>query len=304
MHLQFAEIEFPGLLLDEGEYVVSDYSVTLPATTTSALVHGVCVSGATAAYASSTNSSLTYTPVKSFSGSVQGWGDSDIAIEGMEGMPCSEGIYLMPSLYEATPVGTAISIDLEWTDPSPTICVYVKSPSNPGADETGGFLQSLTTLEFGFTNYGTISSKYAFWRHCCSALQFHQMENLGCACACSNNSPFLTFNFRAAFGWESDGVFLSFDLLCKGLTTAPTIIADKVRVQLTGQNNLHLTEVMVYDRSGINVALNKPSTQSSSPYGQHEASKANNGNMDDYSKTQNDQGEHCIACVPSPLSLS
>jgi hypothetical protein len=37
----------------------------------------------------------------------------------------------------------------------------------------------------------------------------------------------------------------------------------KVRVQLEGRNHLHMREVEVFDTSGVNRALNKPATQSS-----------------------------------------
>ena len=95
------------------------------------------------------------------------------------------------------------------------------------------------------------------------------------------------------FGWQQNKIFHTFDLLCKALTTTPTITANTLRVQLVGQNSLLLREVMIFDRSGINVALDKPATQSSSPYGNRQAPNANNGNLEDHSATQNDPGEHC-----------
>ena len=140
--------------------MVNDYGITLPAATTPGLVHGVCVSGVTSAYALSTDSNLNYTSSKPFSGSVQGWGDQNYEIEGMEGLPCSGGTYFIPSVFNHTSTDTAISIDLEWTESTPTICVYVKSLSNlDSADDSGGFLELLIAPEFGFTNYGTVEGE-------------------------------------------------------------------------------------------------------------------------------------------------
>jgi hypothetical protein len=45
-------------------------------------------------------------------------------------------------------------------------------------------------------------------------------------------------------------------------------LVHKVRVQLEGTNYLHLREVQVYDTSGVNHALNKLATESSSPWGE------------------------------------
>jgi hypothetical protein len=71
-------------------------------------------------------------------------------------------------------------------------------------------------------------------------------------------------------------------------------LVHKVRVQLDGTNHLHLREVQVFDTSGVNRALNKPATQSSTYDGHHwgpdPASKAVNGNLNDFSSTKNDVG--------------
>jgi hypothetical protein len=66
-------------------------------------------------------------------------------------------------------------------------------------------------------------------------------------------------------------------------------LVHKVRVQLEGTNYLHMREVQVFDTSGINHALNKPASQSSTyidslPY------KAVNGDLNDYSHTNLEAG--------------
>ena len=66
----------------------------------------------------------------------------------------------------------------------------------------------------------------------------------------------------------------------------------KVRVQLEGNDHLHMREVQVFDKNGLNVALNKVATQSSTstnPAGS--ASYAVNGNLEDFSHTNNDIGK-------------
>ncbi len=68
-------------------------------------------------------------------------------------------------------------------------------------------------------------------------------------------------------------------------------LARKVRVQLEGQNYLHLREVEVWDQNGMNVALNKTATQSSTWPG-YPASNAVNGDMTDYSHTSEDTGKY------------
>jgi hypothetical protein len=70
----------------------------------------------------------------------------------------------------------------------------------------------------------------------------------------------------------------------------------KVRVQLEGTNHLHMAEVQVFDTSGVNRAMNKPATQSSNYKGRSDilATKALNGNMNDYSHTDNNVSEYHI----------
>jgi hypothetical protein len=61
-------------------------------------------------------------------------------------------------------------------------------------------------------------------------------------------------------------------------------------VQLEGTNYLNMREVQVFDTSGVNRALNKLATQSSTTTPGDEASKAVNGNLNDNSHTNNDAG--------------
>ncbi len=64
----------------------------------------------------------------------------------------------------------------------------------------------------------------------------------------------------------------------------------KLRVQLEGTDNIALREVQVFNRNGVNVALNKTATQSSTePAGS--ASKAVNGDLTDSSVTNWEAGK-------------
>ena len=66
----------------------------------------------------------------------------------------------------------------------------------------------------------------------------------------------------------------------------PSLKSRKVRVQLEGTSMLSMREVQVFDNNGVNLALNKAATQSSTgeyPAGIfHYASKAVNGNLTDF----------------------
>ncbi len=60
----------------------------------------------------------------------------------------------------------------------------------------------------------------------------------------------------------------------------------KLRVQLEGKEFMHMREVQVFDKNGLNVALNKPATQSGTseypPGVSHPASDAVNGDVTDF----------------------
>ncbi len=64
----------------------------------------------------------------------------------------------------------------------------------------------------------------------------------------------------------------------------------KVRVQLEGTEYLNMREVQVFDQNGENVALNKAATQSTT-LTNYPASNAVNGNLNDFSATQLNQGK-------------
>jgi hypothetical protein len=89
----------------------------------------------------------------------------------------------------------------------------------------------------------------------------------------------------------------SYSLVCSGAKSVLDLVEilgniRKVRVQLEGNDHLHMREVQVFDKNGLNVALNKVATQSSTstnPAGS--ASYAVNGNLEDFSHTNNDIGK-------------
>ncbi len=84
-------------------------------------------------------------------------------------------------------------------------------------------------------------------------------------------------------------------------TRIPTFDATliwRVRVQLEGRNFLHIREVEVYDQNGVNRALNKPASQSSTyTYDYNgktvtvDASYAVDGNWETNSHTNADNGK-------------
>jgi hypothetical protein len=82
-------------------------------------------------------------------------------------------------------------------------------------------------------------------------------------------------------------------------TASPSEIAvlvHKVRVQLEGRNYLHMREVQVNDTSGVNRALNRSATQSSTYilhyWGSDYASNAVNGALSDFSHTNEEAGTY------------
>ena len=97
---------------------------------------------------------------------------------------------------------------------------------------------------------------------------------------------------------HTGGEFGSLETKTFGACPKSQILARKVRVQLEGQNYLHMREVQVWDQSGINVALNKTASQSSTEFylgsAIRPASDAVNGvvNMTDMSSTGFDLGKY------------
>ncbi len=65
-------------------------------------------------------------------------------------------------------------------------------------------------------------------------------------------------------------------------------------MQLEGANFLNLREVQVFDQSAINRALNKPASQSSTYWMPGVASKAVNGDLNDSTHTNFDDGKYHI----------
>lgn len=131
------------------------YEIILPATTTTELVHGACVVGATSVIASSTHPSLTYTTEPfAAADSFQAWDDRNYQIVVTEETPCSGGTFLKPSLHKAIPLGTSISIDSYFHEAPPTVCVFVEE----GLERDGGLSQSLTAPEVshGFVDHGVV----------------------------------------------------------------------------------------------------------------------------------------------------
>jgi hypothetical protein len=78
--------------------------------------------------------------------------------------------------------------------------------------------------------------------------------------------------------------------------TSLPALTRKVRVDLGRKELLVMREVQVFNYANTNVALNKPATQSSNYKGRSDilATKALNGNLNDYSHTDNNVSEYHI----------
>ncbi len=125
--------------------VPSDLStLTLPPTTTSQTVHGICVANASFAAATSNRSNLSYTIIDPFSGTPNAWDDRSYIIEGQENTPCADGIFLKPSLHKSIGRGTSITVQ---ASKGATVCVFME-----GNNRNGGWPTSL--VRKGFTDYG------------------------------------------------------------------------------------------------------------------------------------------------------
>jgi hypothetical protein len=83
-------------------------------------------------------------------------------------------------------------------------------------------------------------------------------------------------------------------------TAPPTALTCKVCVQLGGTNYLHLGEVQVWDLNGINRALNKVASQSST-YPGYPASNAVNGVLTSFSHTNYETSKFHLSAA---ISLS
>lgn len=80
-------------------------------------------------------------------------------------------------------------------------------------------------------------------------------------------------------------------LACPGFIMSETILTHKVKVQLVDKNYLMLAELQVFDSNGVNRALNKPATQSSTMFPGKPASNAVDGDSSTFTHTNSDQGE-------------
>lgn len=88
--------EFPPVASEEGS---NDF------------LHALCVAGASSAYASSDNPSLTYTSVPAFSSGEDAWDDRTYTFQNVENSVCSSGIYLRPSsVFPSSSIGTKITV--------------------------------------------------------------------------------------------------------------------------------------------------------------------------------------------------
>ena len=112
---------------------------------------------------------------------------------------------------------------------------------------------------------------------------------------------------------HSGGQFGSIETKTFGACPATELLtlARKVRVQLEGQNYLHLREVEVWDQNGTNVALNKTASQSSTWVDNgltYPASNAVDGVVNitftDMSHTNFDQGEYHLLAYDLLICIS
>lgn len=133
-------------------------TVTLPASTTKQLVHGLCVKGAVGASASSSWAPLTYTAISPFQTGVLAWNDRQYTIQGVENTPCADGIFMKPNRHKSILRNTVITFEMQ-RDGSDymDVCVFAEPA---GARRNGGWFTSM--VQEGFTNYGTEFTEFAW----------------------------------------------------------------------------------------------------------------------------------------------
>jgi hypothetical protein len=103
---------------------------------------------------------------------------------------------------------------------------------------------------------------------------------LGCSAQIGTGTPhFKTSGVNCNTGYQ---------LVCSGGFKILGVVR-YVRVELEGTNHLNMREVKVFDTSGVNRALSMTATQSSTLQG-YPASNVVNGNLGDFSHTNNDAG--------------
>jgi len=134
--------------------------ITLPASETRELIHGICVTGAISAHAKSSNlEGLQYTAVNPFRDGTLSFGNRDYKVEGITFSPCAGGIFLRPSLTREIDEGTVIEVTAIPDGSTDTkVCVYVTENGNPG---DGNWPTTLVNMGFipydsqGFMMYVT-----------------------------------------------------------------------------------------------------------------------------------------------------
>ncbi|KAL3817435.1 hypothetical protein ACHAXA_001442, partial [Cyclostephanos tholiformis] len=112
----------------------------------------------------------------------------------------------------------------------------------------------------------------------------------------ATNIPVFDINFAGEIG-----VLITNPPTLAPTTVAPTFDAAlvwRVRVQLEGRNYLHLREVEVFDQNAVNMALNKPATQSSNT--RFDVQWAVDGSLDTFSHTDLDTGKYNLVAVIFP----
>lgn len=136
-----------GALRNLKEHEAENIHLTLPASATNQLVHGICIAGASKASAKST--ALTYTSVGLFADNMKLWDDRDYKVKGTSSTPCAKGLFLRPSKHKAIAQGTVIDIDVtprsSGSSSDVKVCVFTSD------NRHGGYPTSL--VDMGFIPY-------------------------------------------------------------------------------------------------------------------------------------------------------
>ncbi len=151
--------------------------------------------------------------------------------------------------------------------------------------------------------YQYAGTQYSNECWCSDSYGRYGVDPNGCNMACAGNGVEMCGgpNRNSVYTTTQSGI-----LITNAPTNAPTAVpttnnitfdpnlVHKVRVQQDFPNGLIIAEVQVFDHNNVNVALNKPASQSST-FSWHDASLAVNGNFYDFfdfsETTSNDQGE-------------
>jgi len=148
-----------GLGIEEKE---AGQRITLPASETKELTHGICVTGASSAHAKSSNlEGLEYTAVYPFRDGTRAFDDREYKVEGIIFSPCAGGIFLRPSLHRKIDEGTVIEVTAIPDGSTDTkVCVYATTVADTtGFPRDGNWPTTLVNMGFipydsqGFTMY-------------------------------------------------------------------------------------------------------------------------------------------------------